>query len=228
MIFLYQVNGFYITFARKKSRQKYEIYTYWETMFLENKANRNQKKGWIEVICGSMFSGKTEELLRRIRRAEFANQKIELFKPAIDTRYDETEVVSHNESSRVSTPVNSSSEILLYINMSEVQVVAIDEVQFFDDGIVEVCNQLADAGIRVIVSGLDMDYKGVPFGPMPRLMAVAEYVSKQHAICTRCGDLAQFSYRIVPNQQQVLLGEKDAYEPLCRHCFDKAMNNTED
>jgi thymidine kinase len=228
LIFLYQVNGFYITFARKKSRQKYEIYTYWETMFLENKANRNQKKGWIEVICGSMFSGKTEELLRRIRRAEFANQKIELFKPAIDTRYDETEVVSHNESSRVSTPVNSSSEILLYINMSEVQVVAIDEVQFFDDGIVEVCNQLADAGIRVIVSGLDMDYKGVPFGPMPRLMAVAEYVSKQHAICTRCGDLAQFSYRIVPNQQQVLLGEKDAYEPLCRHCFDEAMNNTED
>lgn len=175
-----------------------------------------------------MFSGKTEELLRRIRRAEFANQKIELFKPAIDTRYDETEVVSHNESSRISTPVNSSSEILLYINMSEVQVVAIDEVQFFDDGIVEVCNQLADAGIRVIVSGLDMDYKGVPFGPMPRLMAVAEYVSKQHAICTRCGDLAQFSYRIVPNQQQVLLGEKDAYEPLCRHCFDEAMNNTED
>lgn len=228
MIFLYQVNGFYITFARKKSRQKYEIYTYWETMFLENKANRNQKKGWIEVICGSMFSGKTEELLRRIRRAEFANQKIELFKPAIDTRYDETEVVSHNESSRISTPVNSSSEILLYINMSEVQVVAIDEVQFFDDGIVEVCNQLADAGIRVIVSGLDMDYKGVPFGPMPRLMAVAEYVSKQHAICTRCGDLAQFSYRIVPNQQQVLLGEKDAYEPLCRHCFDEAMKNNED
>jgi thymidine kinase len=228
LIFLYQVNGFYITFARKKSRQKYEIYTYWETMFLENKANRNQKKGWIEVICGSMFSGKTEELLRRIRRAEFANQKIELFKPAIDTRYDETEVVSHNESSRISTPVNSSSEILLYINMSEVQVVAIDEVQFFDDGIVEVCNQLADAGIRVIVSGLDMDYKGVPFGPMPRLMAVAEYVSKQHAICTRCGDLAQFSYRIVPNQQQVLLGEKDAYEPLCRHCFDEAMKNNED
>lgn len=192
-------------------------------MFLENKASRNQKKGWIEVICGSMFSGKTEELLRRIRRAEFANQKIELFKPAIDTRYDETEVVSHNESSRISTPVNSSSEILLYINMTEVQVVAIDEVQFFDDGIVEVCNQLANAGIRVIVSGLDMDYKGIPFGPMPRLMAVAEYVSKQHAICTRCGDLAHFSYRIVPSEQQVLLGEKDAYEPLCRHCFDEAM-----
>ena len=177
------------------------------------------------MICGSMFSGKTEELLRRIRRAEFANQKIELFKPAIDTRYDETEVVSHNENSRISTPVNSSSEILLYINMSEVQVVAIDEVQFFDEGIVEVCNQLANAGIRVIVSGLDMDYKGIPFGPMPKLMAVAEYVSKQHAICTRCGDLAHFSYRIVPNEKQVLLGEKDAYEPLCRHCYDEAMNN---
>ena len=196
-------------------------------MFLENKASRNHKKGWIEVICGSMFSGKTEELLRRIRRAEFANQKIELFKPAIDTRYDETEVVSHNENSRISTPVNNSSEILLYINMNDVQVVAIDEIQFFDDGIVDVCNQLADAGIRVIVSGLDMDYKGIPFGPMPKLMAVAEYVSKQHAICTRCGDLAHFSYRIVPNQQQVLLGEKDAYEPLCRHCFDEAMNNTD-
>ena len=192
-------------------------------MFLENKASRNHKKGWIEVICGSMFSGKTEELLRRIRRAEFANQKIELFKPAIDIRYDETEVVSHNENSRISTPVNSSSEILLYINMTEVQVVAIDEVQFFDEGIVEVCNQLANAGIRVIVSGLDMDYKGLPFGPMPRLMAVAEYVSKQHAICTRCGDLAHFSYRFVPNEKQVLLGEKDAYEPLCRHCFDEAM-----
>ncbi len=193
-------------------------------MFLENKASRNHKKGWIEVICGSMFSGKTEELLRRIRRAEFANQKIELFKPAIDTRYDETEVVSHNENSRVSTPVNSSSEILLYINMNDVQVVAIDEIQFFDDGIVEVCNQLANAGIRVIVSGLDMDYKGVPFGPMPKLMAVAEYVSKQHAICTRCGDLAHFSYRIVPNEQQVLLGEKDAYEPLCRHCYEEMKN----
>lgn len=194
-------------------------------MFLENKASRNHKKGWIEVICGSMFSGKTEELLRRVRRAEFANQKIELFKPAIDIRYEETEVVSHNENSRISTPVNNSSEILLYVNMSDVQVVAIDEVQFFDEGIVDVCNQLANAGIRVIVSGLDMDYKGEPFGPMPNLMAVAEYVSKQHAICTRCGDLAQFSHRVVANEQQVLLGEKDSYEPLCRHCFNEVTNH---
>lgn len=190
-------------------------------MFLENKASRNNKRGWIEVICGSMFSGKTEELLRRIRRAEFANQEIELFKPAIDTRYDENDVVSHNENSRISTPVNNSSEILLYVNMSTVQVVAIDEVQFFDDGIVDVCNQLANAGIRVIVSGLDMDFKGNPFGPMPKLMAVAEYVSKQHAICTQCGDLAQYSHRIVASQSQVLLGEKDAYVPLCRHCFNE-------
>ncbi len=193
-------------------------------MFLENKANRNTKKGWIEVICGSMFSGKTEELLRRIRRAEFARQEIELFKPAIDTRYDETDVVSHNENSRVSTPVHNSSEILLYVNMETVQVVAIDEVQFFDDGIVEVCNTLANAGIRVIVSGLDMDYLGHPFGPMPRLMAVAEYVSKQHAICTRCGDLAQYSHRMVAAGGQVLLGEKDSYEPLCRRCFNEAVN----
>ena len=175
------------------------------------------------MICGSMFSGKTEELLRRIRRAEFAQQEIELFKPAIDTRYDETDVVSHNENSRVSTPVHNSSEILLYVNMESVQVVAIDEIQFFDDGIVDVCNTLANAGIRVIVSGLDMDYLGNPFGPMPKLMAVAEYVSKQHAICTRCGDLAQYSHRIVATEGQVLLGEKDSYEPLCRHCFNEAM-----
>lgn len=192
-------------------------------MFLENKASRNNKRGWIEVICGSMFSGKTEELLRRIRRAQFANQQIELFKPAIDTRYDEVEVVSHNENSMMSTPVHNSSEILLYVNMETVQVVAIDEVQFFDEGVVEVCNTLANAGIRVIVSGLDMDYLGNPFGPMPKLMAVAEYVSKQHAICTRCGDLAQYSHRIVATEGQVLLGEKDSYEPLCRHCFNEAM-----
>lgn len=193
-------------------------------MFLEKKASRNNKKGWIEVICGSMFSGKTEELLRRIRRAEFANQEIELFKPAIDTRYDDTDVVSHNENSRMATPVNNSSEILLYVNMSTVQVVAIDEVQFFDSHIVDVCTQLANAGIRVIVSGLDMDYKGNPFGPMPQLMAVAEYVSKQHAICTQCGDLAQFSHRIVAGEKQVLLGEKEAYLPLCRHCFNELRN----
>lgn len=196
-------------------------------MFLENKANRSSKKGWIEVICGSMFSGKTEELLRRIRRAEFAHQQIELFKPAIDVRYDEVDVVSHNENSRVSTPVHNSSEILLYVNMESVEVVAIDEVQFFDDGVVDVCNTLANAGIRVIVSGLDMDYLGNPFGPMPKLMAVAEYVSKQHAICTHCGDLANYSHRIVASKDQVLLGEKDAYEPLCRHCFEAAKGNEE-
>lgn len=193
-------------------------------MFLENKANRNNKRGWIEVICGSMFSGKTEELLRRIRRAEFANQQIELFKPAIDTRYDETDVVSHNDNSRNSTPVHNSSEILLYVNLETVQVVAIDEVQFFDNGIVDVCNQLANKGIRVVVSGLDMDYMGNPFGPLPQLMAVAEYVSKLHAICARCGDLAHYSHRIVANHNQVLLGEKDAYEPLCRHCFNEVTN----
>lgn len=208
----------------QKNGQKYKnLLIAKEEMFLENKASRNNKRGWIEVICGSMFSGKTEELLRRIRRAEFANQQIELFKPAIDTRYDEVEVVSHNENSMVSTPVHNSSEILLYVNMETVQVVAIDEIQFFDDGIVDVCNKLANAGIRVIVSGLDMDYLGNPFGPMPRLMAVAEYVSKQHAICTHCGDLAQYSHRIVATEGQVLLGEKDSYEPLCRHCYNEEM-----
>ncbi len=192
-------------------------------MFLENKSSKSSKKGWIEVICGSMFSGKTEELLRRIRRAEFAHQNIELFKPAIDTRYDEKEVVSHNDNSRISTPVHNSSEILLYVNMETVEVVAIDEVQFFDDGIVAVCTALANAGVRVIVSGLDMDYLGNPFGPMPKLMAVAEYVSKQHAICVRCGDLAHHSHRIVASEEQLLLGEKESYEPLCRRCFNEAL-----
>ncbi len=192
-------------------------------MFLENKSSKSSKKGWIEVICGSMFSGKTEELLRRIRRAEFARQNIELFKPAIDMRYDETEVVSHNDNSRVSTPVHNSSEILLYVNMETVEVVAIDEVQFFDDGIVDVCTTLANAGIRVVVSGLDMDYMGNPFGPMPKLMAVAEYVSKQHAICVRCGNLAHHSHRIVASNEQLLLGEKESYEPLCRRCFNEAL-----
>lgn len=196
-------------------------------MFLENKSSRAGRRGWIEVICGSMFSGKTEELLRRIRRAEFANQKIELFKPAVDTRYDKTDVVSHNETSRTSTPVHSSSEILLYVNFETVQVVGIDEVQFFDDGIVDVCNELANAGIRVITSGLDMDYTGKPFGPVPRLAAIAEYVSKLHAICARCGGLAQYSHRIVKDESQVLLGEKDVYEPLCRHCFNETLPSGE-
>jgi thymidine kinase len=192
-------------------------------MFLETKANRSNKKGWIELICGSMFSGKTEELLRRIKRAQFAKQKIELFKPAIDTRYAETEMVSHDANTLPSTPVHNAAEILLYVSMDTVEVVGIDEIQFFDEGIVGVCNQLANAGIRVIVAGLDMDYLGKPFGPMPNLMAIAEYVSKVHAICTRCGDLAHHSHRIVAGDKQVLLGEKDAYEPLCRSCFQQKV-----
>jgi thymidine kinase len=193
-------------------------------MFLETKANRSNKKGWIEVICGSMFSGKTEELLRRIRRAQFAKQKIELFKPAMDTRYAENELVSHDSSAMPSTSVHNASEILLYVSMETVEVVGIDEIQFFDGGIVEVCNKLANSGIRVIVAGLDMDYLGNPFGPMPKLMAVAEYVSKVHAICTRCGDLAHYSHRTIAGDKQVLLGEKDAYEPLCRYCFQQLKN----
>ena len=175
------------------------------------------------MVCGSMFSGKTEELLRRIKRANFANQKIELFKPAIDVRYDEEEVVSHDSHSMISTPVHNSAEILLYVNIEDVEVVGIDEVQFFDDGIVDVCNKLANSGIRVIVAGLDMDYLGKPFACMPKLMAIAEYVTKTHAICVKCGDQAQFSHRLVANSQQVLLGEKDSYEPLCRHCYNEVM-----
>ena len=190
-------------------------------MFLENKANRSRNRGWIEVVCGSMFSGKTEELLRRIKRARFANQQIELFKPALDTRYNETAVVSHDETAMLSTPVHNSSEILLYVNIDTVEVVGIDEVQFFDSGIVEICNTLANKGIRVIVAGLDMDYTGKPFGAMPQLMAAAEYVTKVHAICVKCGDLAHFSHRTIANDRQVVLGEKESYEPLCRHCFNE-------
>ena len=196
-------------------------------MFLESKASRSKSRGWSEVICGSMFSGKTEELLRRIRRATFANQKVELFKPAVDVRYDENDVVSHDSTSMVSTPVQNSSEILLYVNMESVEVVGIDEVQFFDEGIVDVCNKLADSGIRVIVAGLDMDFLRNPFGPMPGLLASAEYVSKVHAICTHCGDLAQYSHRLVSNDRQVLLGEKDSYEPLCRHCYNEMIKQRE-
>ena len=173
-----------------------------------------------------MFSGKTEELLRRIKRATFANQHVELFKPAIDVRYDEEEVVSHDANSMQSTPVHNSAEILLYVNIDTVEVVGIDEVQFFDEGVVDVCNQLANNGIRVIVAGLDMDYLGKPFGCMPKLLAVAEYVTKTHAICVKCGDLAQFSHRLVPSDRQVLLGEKDSYEPLCRHCYNEAVANS--
>ncbi|MFI3264676.1 MAG: thymidine kinase [Rikenellaceae bacterium] len=187
-------------------------------MFLEN-ANRN---GWIEVICGSMFSGKTEELIRRMRRAQFANQKVEIFKPRIDVRYSEEEVVSHDANSIRSTPVESSQNIMLL--SADVDVVGIDEAQFFDAGIVDVCRQLANDGVRVIVAGLDMDFMGKPFGSMPDLMATAEYVTKVHAICVKCGNLAHHSHRLTAEESQVLLGEKESYEPICRHCFAEAMN----
>jgi len=176
------------------------------------------KRGSIEVICGSMFSGKTEELLRRLKRAKFAKQRVEIFKPAIDTRYSEVEVVSHDNNSIVSTPVDSSGNILLLTG--DVDVIGIDEAQFFDEGIVEVCNQLARNGFRVIVAGLDMDFRGVPFGPMPALMAIADDVTKEHAICVRCGNPAYVSHRLVADAHQVLLGETSEYEPICRHCFD--------
>ncbi|MDB4534061.1 thymidine kinase [Vicingaceae bacterium] len=189
-------------------------------MFLENSINPNKKKGWIEVVCGSMFSGKTEELIRRMKRAKFAKQNVEIFKPGIDTRYDDEMVVSHDANEIHSTPVPSSSNIPILA--SGVDVVGIDEAQFFDDGLVAICNQLANSGIRVIVAGLDMDYKGNPFGPMPGIMANAEYVTKVHAICMKCGDLANHSHRIVEKEELVLLGEVDEYEPLCRSCFNLA------
>ena len=188
-------------------------------MFLETPDSNKQKKGWIEVICGSMFSGKTEELIRRLKRAQFAKQKIEIFKPAIDTRYDKEKVISHDLNEINSTPVSSSSKILDLID--EVDVIGIDEAQFFDDEIVQVCNDLANRGIRVIVAGLDMDFKGNPFGPMPNLMATAEYVTKVHAVCTRTGNLAQYSFRKTSENNLVILGEKEAYEPLSRAAFFK-------
>ena len=186
-------------------------------MFLEN----NKNKGWIEVICGSMFSGKTEELIRRMKRAQFANLKVEIFKPSIDVRYSEEEVVSHDANAIQSTPVESAQNILLMA--SDVDVVGIDEAQFFDAGIVDVCRELANSGIRVIVAGLDMDYMGKPFGPMPALMATAEYVTKVHAICVRCGDLAHHSHRLTAEDKQVLLGAHDTYQPICRHCFKELV-----
>jgi thymidine kinase len=169
-----------------------------------------------------MFSGKTEELIRRLNRARIAKQKIEIFKPAIDVRYDEINVVSHDAKAITSTPVQNASQILLYAN--DADVIGIDEAQFFDDQILDVCNQLAAKGIRVIVAGLDMDFLGNPFGPMPGLMAAAEFVTKVHAICMNCGELAQYSHRLVPNTQQVMLGETDSYEPLCRNCFTEKMS----
>ncbi|MDQ3193303.1 MAG: thymidine kinase [Bacteroidota bacterium] len=186
-------------------------------MFLEITGKEPLRKGSIEVICGSMFSGKTEELIRRLKRAKFAKQKVEIFKPAIDTRYDEIQVVSHDSNYIHSTPVPSSSNILLLA--SDVEVVGIDEAQFFDMGLVDVCNQLANQGLRVIIAGLDMDYSGKPFGPIPSLLAIAEYVTKVHAICMKCGNLANHSHRMIPDEKLVLLGETDNYEPLCRDCF---------
>jgi thymidine kinase len=191
-------------------------------MFLEHLKSYDPKKGCIEVICGSMFSGKTEELIRRLKRARIAQQKVEIFKPKIDTRYDEVNVVSHDANFIPSTPVESSSRILLLA--SEVEVVGIDEAQFFDDELPKVCELLANKGIRVIVAGLDMDYLGKPFGPLPALMATAEYVTKVHAICMKCGNLANHSHRTVDNSSRILLGEQNNYVPLCRNCFNDEKN----
>ncbi|MCK0108199.1 thymidine kinase [Flavobacteriaceae bacterium S0825] len=190
-------------------------------MFLENTVNHKEQFGWIEVICGSMFSGKTEELIRRLKRAQFARQKVEIFKPTVDVRYDEDKVVSHDANEIRSTPVPAAANIPILADGCD--VVGIDEAQFFDDEIVRVCNDLANKGIRVIVAGLDMDFKGNPFGPMPNLMATAEYVTKVHAVCTRTGNLAQYSYRKAKSDDLVLLGEVDEYEPLSRAAFYKAM-----
>ena len=193
------------------------------TIYSEDHKAETVRRGRIEVICGSMFSGKTEELIRRLKRATFAKQRVEIFKPAIDTRYSTEEVVSHDRNSIQSTPVDSSGSILLFT--SEIDVVGIDEAQFFDEGLVDVCNELANRGIRVIIAGLDMDFKGVPFGPMPALCAIADEVSKVHAICVKCGNLAYISHRTIQNDKRVLLGEKMEYEPLCRECYLKAVED---
>jgi thymidine kinase len=185
-------------------------------MFLEP-AFRGQRSGWIEVVCGSMFSGKTEELIRRLKRAKIANQKVEIYKPVKDTRYDQTNVVSHDENSLLSRPIQHSSEIL--DSIGDAQVVGIDEAQFFDDDLPLVCEKLAIRGVRVIVAGLDMDFKGRPFGPMPYLLSIAEYITKLHAICHHCGSLATHSYRLSEDEETVVVGEKDKYEARCRICY---------
>ncbi len=190
-------------------------------MFLENTVNQEEQFGWIEVIAGSMFSGKTEELIRRLKRAKFAKQKVEIFKPSVDTRYDDEAVISHDSNEILSTPVPAAANIPILAD--DCDVVGIDEAQFFDDEIVKVCNDLANRGIRVIVAGLDMDFKGNPFGPMPALMATAEYVTKVHAVCTRTGNLANYSFRKAKSDDLVLLGEVDEYEPLSRSAYYKAM-----
>lgn len=186
-------------------------------MFLEP-GFRGQRSGWIEVICGSMFSGKTEELIRRIKRAQFANQKVMIFKSKKDVRYDETAVVSHDDNSIDGTPIEKSEDMYNYID--KVNVIGVDEAQFFDDKLPEVCQRLAVRGIRIIVAGLDMDFRGKPFGPIPHLLSVAEYITKVHAICPHCGNLATHSYRLSQEQDTVLLGEKDKYEPRCRVCYE--------
>jgi thymidine kinase len=191
-------------------------------MFVEPRIKYNDI-GWIEIICGSMFSGKTEELIRRMRRAQIANLKVEIFKPKIDTRYDENKVVSHNANAIQSTPVSNSQEILLLAD--DAKVIGIDEAQFFDDGLPDVCEKLALRGVRVIVAGLDMDFLGNPFGPIPNILAKAEYITKVHAICQVCGSLASHSFRKIADKNKVLLGEKDSYEPRCRACFDRGIKD---
>ncbi len=191
-------------------------------MFLEKDSNNSERAGWIEIVCGSMFSGKTEELLRRLTRARIAKQKVEVFKPAVDVRYDEEDVVSHDARKSASIPVENASQILFYAE--DFEVVGIDEAQFFGNELVSVCNELANRGKRVIVAGLDMDYLGKPFGPIPQLLATAEYVTKVHAICMKCGNLANYSHRTVKDDKLVVLGETDAYEPLCRKCFQEVKS----
>ncbi|MBR3472342.1 MAG: thymidine kinase [Prevotella sp.] len=189
----------------------------------ETFTGETHRPGRIEVVCGSMFSGKTEELIRRLKRAKFAKQRVEIFKPSIDVRYSEQDVVSHDQNSIPSTPIDSSSSILLLAGDNE--VIGIDEAQFLDEGLIRVCNELANRGVRVIVAGLDMDFKGVPFGPMPGLCAIADEVTKVHAICVKCGALAYVSHRLVKNDRRVLLGETQEYEPLCRECYQRALKN---
>ena len=192
-------------------------------MFLEQAKDTEKRKGWIEVVCGSMFSGKTEELIRRLKRARIARLQVEIFKPMIDKRYDETDIVSHDANAIHSTPVPSSSNILLL--GSYVDVIGIDEAQFFDNELPHVCEQLANNGTRVIVAGLDMDFLGKPFGPMPHLLAIADYITKVHAICMNCGDLATHSYRTTKDDSLILVGEKESYIPLCRTCYNKAVKS---
>jgi len=186
-------------------------------MFIEPNI-KGERRGYIEVICGSMFSGKTEELIRRLKRAKIANLKVEIFKPAMDTRFDEIKIVSHDDNAIHSTPIDNSQKILLLAQGAD--VIGIDEAQFFDDELPNVCDELATKGIRVIIAGLDMDYTGKPFGQMPFLMAKADYVTKLHAICVKCGNIANYSYRKIPNDDRIMLGEKDVYEPRCRICYN--------